>query len=228
MEKCNNCGFCCSYDQQGDVFLYPLDLLRIADFLHITNAQMVKQYCKVVEYEIILREHNFQHTCRKIFIPVFALRMIKNLGCPFYDNVRKDCTIYSARPEQCRYFPFIACILEDTPQIVELTGNCTVIQAFLSSFQNVDPSTTTPIMPFEVIETMTEKEKKAEFAYYLALTGPNGFITDQKAQKKWDALSEAAQSTQLFQFYSTYLEHGLDKAPIHRNDLSRNVSIDGR
>ncbi len=207
MEKCNNCGFCCGHDQQGDVFLYPLDLHRIANFLEISASQMVKKYCKMVEYEIIMRERNFHPTDRKQYIPVFALRMMKNHGCPYYDRAKKNCKIYLARPEQCRFFPFIYCILEDPMQIRGMTDSCTVIQTFLRSLQVEDPSTQTLKIPLDLIERMTEKEKRAEFAYYSTLMGPNGIIADQKAQKKWDSLSEAAQSTQLLQFYSAFLEH---------------------
>ncbi|MHA1610785.1 MAG: YkgJ family cysteine cluster protein [Promethearchaeota archaeon] len=207
MEKCNNCGYCCSLDQQGDVLLFPLDLQRIADFFKITTSQLANRYCKVVEYEISVKDVNFEPTSKKSFIPVFALRMVVNHGCPFYDKSRKNCKIYSARPDQCRFFPFIYCILEDSQQIYGMKGNCTVIQAFLSPLQTADPLTPTPIIPINPIETMTEKEKMMEFAYYRALTDPDGILVNKKSQEKWDILSEEDQRAQLLQFYSAFLKN---------------------
>lgn len=104
MKKCNNCGKCCTASQEGDVLIFPHDFHRLLNYLQIKPKLLISKYLKIIEYEYHIRDENFQLTGISKFIPVFSIRMQKH-GCPFYNSQTRNCDIYPARSDQCRFFP---------------------------------------------------------------------------------------------------------------------------
>ncbi len=92
--SCTQCSACCRYDS-GYVFLSPSDLWRIAQALDLPEHEVVTRYC--------LSVHGPDG-------PRISLREQSNKDCIMWRN--GGCSIYAARPTQCRTFPF-------WPQIVE-------------------------------------------------------------------------------------------------------------
>ena len=75
-----------------NLFLYPFDVIRLKNQLHITSDQFLDKYV-----DIVLRPSNF--------FPEVLLRMSDNTEktCPFLDA--SGCTVYPDRPDTCRTFP---------------------------------------------------------------------------------------------------------------------------
>jgi len=81
--ECTRCGNCCT-GSPGYVWITPLELHRIAEFLGINDIEFTSRYVRKVKDKTSLIE-------------------LPNGNCIFYD---KGCTIYPVRPTQCRTFPF--------------------------------------------------------------------------------------------------------------------------
>lgn len=91
--KCNNCGKCCRL--RGDIVLYPMDIIRISNFLNISCKDFLKEYTITLESSTILSQI------------VIKSKNDKFLTCVFLDEENMKCSIYKARPIACSNFPFI-------------------------------------------------------------------------------------------------------------------------
>ena len=83
--KCTGCGGCCT-GPDGYVFLGESDLKSLAKHFDLSNDQFCKKYTRVVEGKLALIDKNSLGDC--IFLK---------------DN---RCSVYDARPVQCRTFPW--------------------------------------------------------------------------------------------------------------------------
>lgn len=86
--SCTECSLCCRFDS-GYVFLSEADLDRLSAHFTMTRAQLIERYCLVVHVGVASR---------------VTLKEQKNLDCVFWKN--GGCSVYDARPLQCRSFPF--------------------------------------------------------------------------------------------------------------------------
>lgn len=80
-----DCGRCCSrHDDFSYVYLEPDDVRALASFLDLPLGEFRKRWTFKEEGHTALR--------------------IDGDACPFLDGSR--CSVYAARPRQCRIFPF--------------------------------------------------------------------------------------------------------------------------
>ena len=85
--KCQGSSNCCiSRGNYGYVYLSKKDLASIAKYLNISVNNFKKNYCEYSDGYLHLKE------------------IYSNGNCQFLDN--KRCSIYPARPTQCRTWPF--------------------------------------------------------------------------------------------------------------------------
>lgn len=86
--ECQGSGKCCtSRGSYGFVYLTDDDQKRFSKYFKLTRAQFLKQYCGKKNGNVHLID------------PVE-----KNGDCLFLED--KKCTVYQARPEHCRTWPF--------------------------------------------------------------------------------------------------------------------------
>jgi Fe-S-cluster containining protein len=90
---CKRCSSCCRYDS-GFVFLSENDLEKLIARLKMDRDGFIKKYCRWVT-DVNGKE-------------VLSLREKPNKDCILWDSV---CTVYEARPVQCKTFPFWKSIL---------------------------------------------------------------------------------------------------------------------
>ncbi len=83
--KCTGCGHCCT-GSPGYVFLSQSDFAAIADHLQLTHEEFSKRYIRIVDGQPALLDTPGTDAC--IFL--------KN----------NKCSVYNARPVQCRTFPW--------------------------------------------------------------------------------------------------------------------------
>ena len=83
---CGTCTSCCRWD--GEVLFAPQELDALADLLHMDVRDCAEKFFELSDDRRNLR-----------------LRMGKGDPCPFLSE--KGCTIYKARPDQCRNFPYV-------------------------------------------------------------------------------------------------------------------------
>src|SRR5215813_1225444 len=87
--NCNKCpAYCCSYDR---IAINKRDVKRIAKHFGLTPEEAQRKYTKVAGGEMVMRQHK-DHIYKHV--------------CQFLDQEERGCTIYDARPEVCRGYPY--------------------------------------------------------------------------------------------------------------------------
>ncbi len=83
--KCTGCGKCCT-GSPGYVFLSDTDLERLAAHHHLTPKEFALTYTRLVDGQLALLDKPLSEDC--LFL------------------VNNQCTVYEARPTQCKTFPW--------------------------------------------------------------------------------------------------------------------------
>lgn len=84
--KCTGCGKCCT-GTPGYVWVTDKEIDEMAEFLKISVEEFIHKYTRLIGKKLALLEHP------------------KNYDCVFLEN-KKFCTLYNARPQQCRTYPW--------------------------------------------------------------------------------------------------------------------------
>ncbi|MFA6935597.1 MAG: YkgJ family cysteine cluster protein [Sphaerochaetaceae bacterium] len=104
--QCQGCSYCCAVEP-GFVFLSRQDVKALADHLGITERQVLEKYCRVASLN--------NKTA-------FSLNETESYDCIFLKD--KRCSVYEARPTQCRTYPFWASILKSRQAWLEESQYC--------------------------------------------------------------------------------------------------------
>lgn len=100
---CTGCGRCCT-GKDGYVFLSSQDRSTLIDFLKISEKEFIDQFTRIVDGQLSLIDApDSDH-------------------CIFLKNNR--CSVYSARPIQCRTFPWWLHNIENPQNWLEAAKNC--------------------------------------------------------------------------------------------------------
>jgi hypothetical protein len=101
--KCTGCGKCCT-GSPGYVFLSPADLERLANHFLLSTDAFAAKYTYKVDDRLSLIDQPDSGSC--IFLK------------------DKQCTVYEARPVQCRTFPWWIQFLETREDWEEAGKRC--------------------------------------------------------------------------------------------------------
>ena len=101
--KCTGCGKCCT-GPSGSVNLSQVDLERLANFLHQPVGTFVRKYTRTTKGPRVLIDRADSHDC--VFL------------------IDKTCTVYEARPTQCRTYPWWLSNTHDRQSWDETAGQC--------------------------------------------------------------------------------------------------------
>jgi len=102
--SCIGCGRCCS-SYPGYVWLSSIDIKKIYQHLQISKKEFLQKY-------------TFRNKDGRISLK----EKFHSYACIFYNQQR--CSIYTARPVQCRTFPFWQSILASKKEWQKLTTWC--------------------------------------------------------------------------------------------------------
>ncbi len=84
--ECSRCGRCCTGDP-GTVLVDDSEVSQLAKLAGFSESRFRKDYTRTLgDRRVVLRER-------------------ENGSCVFYDS-NQGCTVYEARPRQCRTYPF--------------------------------------------------------------------------------------------------------------------------
>ncbi|MCF6309637.1 MAG: YkgJ family cysteine cluster protein [Sulfurimonas sp.] len=87
---CSICqGRCCS-GESGYIYVTKAEIENITKFIGLDIKDFMQQYLFKKGYKYSLKEKKFG----------------ESYECVFYDRESNGCTIYEARPLQCKTFPF--------------------------------------------------------------------------------------------------------------------------
>src|ERR1700728_1078775 len=96
---CSQCGNCCT-GGPGFVWISPAEIIRLALHLGISRNQVIRRYCRKIGQRFSLKEtKNPRHGG-------FDCIFIKELPAVGEAHPRRICSVYEARPLQCRTWPF--------------------------------------------------------------------------------------------------------------------------
>lgn len=87
---CEKCRGNCCIGESGYIWLTPNEAKKIAQFLNLEFDQFVEKYLFKSGYRLSIKERAYEG----------------GMACVFFDLEARKCTIYPARPSQCRSFPF--------------------------------------------------------------------------------------------------------------------------
>ncbi len=104
---CSGCGTCCRWG--GSVLLTEADAVCMAAFLGLTEAEFIDEHTRLAP--------NRQQ---------LALLDQADGSCAFLEGNR--CTVYDARPEQCRSFPYAW----------QVSAGCPELDRLLDEEKNID------------------------------------------------------------------------------------------
>ena len=90
--KCTGCGKCCT-GSSGSVHLSQADIDRLADFFHLPAGTFARRYTRAVKGRRVLMDKPDSAEC--IFLN------------------QKTCSVYEARPTQCRTYPWWLSNIQD-------------------------------------------------------------------------------------------------------------------
>lgn len=124
--QCKRCGVCCIDTDPIDLF--PKDIRRIASYLNISEEKTIQEY-------------TIPH-------PTIPGRLaLRGLPCRFYDQTKRKCRIYPARPMICRRCPFLSPEQMGMP-FIKVYRDCPAskeglkrIENDINRLQNPDPKT---------------------------------------------------------------------------------------
>ena len=92
---CQQCSLCCR-KEPGFVYLSEKDLTNLCHWFNLNSEVFIKKYCRFVPY--------YDGS------EVLCLLEKSNYDCIFWDQ---GCTVYKARPIQCRTYPFWDSIIDN-------------------------------------------------------------------------------------------------------------------
>ena len=106
--KCTGCGKCCT-GSPGYVFLTDEDEVRLAKFLKMSIPDFQRKYTRLFMGQRSLIEDS------------------KTYDCVFLKDTH--CSLYGARPKQCRTYPFWSSIMESKEAWDETKLSCEGIES---------------------------------------------------------------------------------------------------
>lgn len=88
--KCLICGGKCCIGESGYIWISEDEIIKLADFLKISTKKLKDDFLYKEKYKFSIKEIPYNN----------------GYACIFFDQVKKNCSIYEVRPNQCRTFPF--------------------------------------------------------------------------------------------------------------------------
>lgn len=104
--ECTRCSRCCRHTP-GYVFLSPADLDRLAAAAGLSCEEFFARYSRKVDLGLARR---------------VSLKEKPNVDCILWEN--GGCSLYEARPLQCRSFPFWSACLASREEWLLQAKNC--------------------------------------------------------------------------------------------------------
>lgn len=124
--SCKMCGDCCRGFDEGEVYLYMDDIMKLADFLNFKGKSGLKEftnkYLKIVDHTFYYKEPDSQ-TGKNYKIKALGFKFEgEDEHCHFL--VENKCSVHEARPFQCRCFPFWQMMVEHRKNLVDYSKKC--------------------------------------------------------------------------------------------------------
>jgi Fe-S-cluster containining protein len=104
--ECQKCGYCCRHEP-GYVFLTASDLKKLTGFLGMRPDEFLASKCRRIEFPTGAK---------------WSLLEKDNNDCVFWES--GGCSVYEARPLQCRTYPFWSSVIRNEQSWEEESRSC--------------------------------------------------------------------------------------------------------
>lgn len=118
---CTQCGNCCT-GGPGYVWISPVEIGRLAEFLHLTADEVVERYCRKIDGRFSLTERRNHGNYDCIFLREEPAT--RTVDGQTIRTTRRTCSIYPVRPLQCRTWPFWDSTLASSDSWKHGTSRC--------------------------------------------------------------------------------------------------------
>jgi len=131
------CGSCCRGLNEGEVFLYKDDILRLANILNLNDKdglrEFAKKYLKIVDTSFYWKEPNAK-TGKTYKFKALGFKFTgEDEHCEFLTEDNK-CSVHEHRPFQCRCFPFWQMMVSSRKNFIDYTKKCKGLQISKGKF----------------------------------------------------------------------------------------------
>lgn len=89
--ECAKCQGNCCIGESGYIWINKQEIENLAKLLNLSIEELGMNYLKKVGYKYSIVEKKIAQD---------------NYACIFFDLEKRQCSVYEARPSQCRTFPF--------------------------------------------------------------------------------------------------------------------------
>ncbi len=124
------CGSCCRGLNEGEVYLYKDDILRLANFLNLKDKsglrEFAKKYLKIINTSFYWKEPKAQRGKTYKFKTLAFKFTGEDERCHFL--VDNSCRVHEHRPFQCRCFPFWQMMVSSRKNFIDYTKKCKGLQ----------------------------------------------------------------------------------------------------
>lgn len=107
---CNTCKGNCCIGESGYIWITIPEIENLAKHLNITLDELRIKYLEKIGYKYSIKEIKLEED---------------NYACTFFNLEKRQCSIYEARPLQCKTFPFWEYFKEN---IEEVCAECPAIK----------------------------------------------------------------------------------------------------
>lgn len=90
-DVCSSCEGNCCIGESGYIWINNDEIKILAQHLNVTPEVLRENYLEKIGYKYSIKEVQLS---------------ANNYACTFFDLKKKQCSVYEARPIQCRTFPF--------------------------------------------------------------------------------------------------------------------------
>ncbi len=101
---CNDCGGNCCIGESGNIWISNSEIEKLCKYL---NIDIVETFDKYIE------RRGFKYSIKEVQLSK------ENYACVFFDMQKRQCSIYEARPVQCRTFPFWDYFKENKEEVIK-------------------------------------------------------------------------------------------------------------
>ena len=101
---CDTCAGNCCIGESGYIWINAQEINTLATHLDISLEELRSKYLEKKGYKYSIKEVKLAED---------------NYACTFFDLEKRQCSIYEARPIQCRTFPFWDYFKENTQEVYE-------------------------------------------------------------------------------------------------------------
>lgn len=88
---CTSCEGNCCIGESGYIWINPEEIKKLSESLSVSVEDLKQKYLNKINYKFSIKEKKISEN---------------NFACIFFDTTIKQCSIYHARPSQCKTFPF--------------------------------------------------------------------------------------------------------------------------